>query len=312
MRLQSLRLGSLTLDLERLRLEAQDGPAALRPKSFDVLRYLVEHAGRVVTKEELIGAIWPGLTVSDESLTQCISEVRRVIGDADKQLIKTIPRRGYMVEPQAPTVDNGRHGIHRLGLSGGPAPMPGHTPRDAPSDLVEMPKVTPTRVERDEPPLTGTVRRTFGTVFARSKIPATVAVMGVALAAGTVGATIRWSSRTLDGALHGTILCEKLPFTDMPMVAPMRLKLSGNSAAYSRDVLGPDHIAVIGIEEGTGTVTSDGAIKLIGEWVLGPSMGYTASYSGTVGDRTAELRGTQNWKIEGLNHIRNCMIKLLR
>ena len=76
---KSFRFGSFTLDLERLCLDGPSGHADLRRKSFDVLRYLVEHAGRVVTKEELIKAVWPDVTVSDESLTQCISEVRRAI-----------------------------------------------------------------------------------------------------------------------------------------------------------------------------------------------------------------------------------------
>src|SRR5438270_7187595 len=95
---RSLRLGSLTLDVDRLCFEGDSGPAALRPKTFDVLRYLLEHPGRVVTKEELIGAVWPSVMVTDDSLAQCISEARRAIGDGDKRLIKTIPRRGYMVE----------------------------------------------------------------------------------------------------------------------------------------------------------------------------------------------------------------------
>jgi DNA-binding winged helix-turn-helix (wHTH) protein len=54
-----------------------DSQADLRPKSFEVLRYLVERAGRVVGKEEVIGTVWPDVTVTDESLTRCVSEVRR-------------------------------------------------------------------------------------------------------------------------------------------------------------------------------------------------------------------------------------------
>jgi TolB-like protein/Tfp pilus assembly protein PilF len=69
----------------------------LRRKSFEVLRYLVEHAGRVVTKEEVLEAVWPDVTVSDDSLIQCISEVRSAIGDRSHQIIKTVPRRGYLL-----------------------------------------------------------------------------------------------------------------------------------------------------------------------------------------------------------------------
>src|SRR5215470_10143003 len=94
----SFRFKSFTLDLERLCLRSPLGPVDLRRKSFEVLRYLVEHAGRVVTKEDVIKAVWPDVTVSDESLTQCISEVRRALDDKNQQIIKTIPRRGYLMD----------------------------------------------------------------------------------------------------------------------------------------------------------------------------------------------------------------------
>jgi TolB-like protein/Tfp pilus assembly protein PilF len=68
----------------------------LRPKSFAVLRYLVENAGRLVPKDELIKAIWPGVTVTDESLARCVSDVRSAIDDSDQRIIKTVVRRGYL------------------------------------------------------------------------------------------------------------------------------------------------------------------------------------------------------------------------
>jgi len=94
----SFRFKSFTLDLGRLCLRGPLGQVDLRRKSFEVLRYLVEHAGRVLTKEDVIKAVWPDVTVSDESLTQCISEVRRALDDKDHQIIKTIPRRGYLMD----------------------------------------------------------------------------------------------------------------------------------------------------------------------------------------------------------------------
>jgi adenylate cyclase len=53
----------------------------LRPKSFEVLRFLAQHAGRVVNKDELMKAVWRDVIVTDESLPVCISEVRRALGD---------------------------------------------------------------------------------------------------------------------------------------------------------------------------------------------------------------------------------------
>ncbi len=84
-----------TLDITRGCLCAAGREVELRPKSFEVLRLLVENAGRIVAKEELIGTVWPNVTVTDESLTRCISEVREALADDDQKIIKTVPRRGY-------------------------------------------------------------------------------------------------------------------------------------------------------------------------------------------------------------------------
>jgi adenylate cyclase len=96
----SLQFGPFTLDLERLCLGGPSGEVELRPKSFEVLRYLAEHPGRVISKEEVIAAVWPDVVVTDDSLIRCISEVRRAIGDEDQATIKTVPRRGYLFQAQ--------------------------------------------------------------------------------------------------------------------------------------------------------------------------------------------------------------------
>jgi adenylate cyclase len=90
-----LQFERYTLDIARNVLRAADREIALRRKSFELLRHLVENADRLVTKEELLKAIWPDVTVSDESLTHCVSEVRQALRDVDQAIIKTIPRRGY-------------------------------------------------------------------------------------------------------------------------------------------------------------------------------------------------------------------------
>src|SRR5258706_1247688 len=84
-----------TLDIARTALRAADHEVELRPKSFEVLRYLLENADRTVTKEELLKAVWPNVIVTDHVLAHCVSEVRQAIGDLDQAIIKTIPRRGY-------------------------------------------------------------------------------------------------------------------------------------------------------------------------------------------------------------------------
>src|SRR5947208_939744 len=89
------QFGEYALDIAQGCLRTADREVALCPKSFEVLRCLVENAGRLVTKDELIKAVWPNVIVTDESLARCISEVRQVIADADQKIIKTVPRRGY-------------------------------------------------------------------------------------------------------------------------------------------------------------------------------------------------------------------------
>lgn len=89
------RFEGRTLDVTRGCLLRERGEVELRPKSFAVLRYLVENADRLISKEELINAVWPDVTVTDDSLTQCVREIRHALGDSEQRIIKTVPRRGY-------------------------------------------------------------------------------------------------------------------------------------------------------------------------------------------------------------------------
>ena len=69
----------------------------LRKQTFQVLLYLLEQQGRLVTKEELIAHIWKDTAVTDDALVQCIRELRRKLGDVDRTVIRTVPRRGYLL-----------------------------------------------------------------------------------------------------------------------------------------------------------------------------------------------------------------------
>jgi adenylate cyclase len=85
-----------TLDLSRGCVRNADLEVQLRPKSFELLRYLVTNAGRLISKDELVNAVWPNVIVSDDSLAQCVSDVRHALNDPDRRIIKTVPRRGYL------------------------------------------------------------------------------------------------------------------------------------------------------------------------------------------------------------------------
>src|SRR5215470_5041912 len=103
-----VRFDRYALDLQRGCLLAGDEEITLRPKAFEFLRYLAGNPGRLVSKDELLAAVWPNVVVTEDSLFQCVAELRRALRDHDQQLIKTVQRRGYRfesalsVEPSAP------------------------------------------------------------------------------------------------------------------------------------------------------------------------------------------------------------------
>ena len=90
------RFEGCVLDQRSGSLRRANEEVDLRPKCFDVLRYLVENAGRLITKDELISGVWADVAVADEAVTRCISDVRAAIGDREQTKIKTVPRRGYI------------------------------------------------------------------------------------------------------------------------------------------------------------------------------------------------------------------------
>src|ERR1700719_1935573 len=107
------RFHSFQLDTTNQCLRDGEARAELTPKAFDVLRYLVEHAGRLVTPDELLEALWPGTYVNPEGLRRYIQEIRKVLKDrADSPVfIETLPKRGYQFV--APVVEEGNsHPLH--------------------------------------------------------------------------------------------------------------------------------------------------------------------------------------------------------
>jgi hypothetical protein len=118
------------------------------------------------------------------------------------------------------------------------------------------------------------------------------------------GATVRRTWR-------GQITCAKLSFTKGTQNAAMVLTVSGDRATCSRQVYNRDNTAVVGTEEGSGTIASDGAITLTAIWKSPNSKySYTASYRGTLTRNVARLRGTQVWTSNGKRENRNCSIAL--
>ena len=94
------------LDLANERLWYGDQARVLRPKTFALLRYLVEHPGQLLTKAALLEALWPETAVSEVVLAVCIRELRQALGDDARtpRFIETVHRRGYRFIGHLPTV----------------------------------------------------------------------------------------------------------------------------------------------------------------------------------------------------------------
>ncbi|QOZ26292.1 winged helix-turn-helix domain-containing protein [Bradyrhizobium sp. CCBAU 51753] len=95
--LRPMRFGPFILDAGRRTLTRDGRRIALRPKSFDVLCQLIAAAGEPVSRDEFAQAVWQGITVTDESLSRCVSDIRQALDDEAQDIIKTLPRRGYVL-----------------------------------------------------------------------------------------------------------------------------------------------------------------------------------------------------------------------
>lgn len=107
------RFDQFRLDPWRGVLVRDDGKELhLRPKSFALLQMLLDHPGRLFGRDELLQALWPDVIVTDDSLTQCVGDLRQVLGTRAAEVLRTVPRRGYRLSaevslemPELPVTD---------------------------------------------------------------------------------------------------------------------------------------------------------------------------------------------------------------
>jgi TolB-like protein/DNA-binding winged helix-turn-helix (wHTH) protein/Tfp pilus assembly protein PilF len=92
-----------TLDLARGGLLRDGEVVHLRRQSYEVLKYLVENRGRLISKDKLIDEVWQGRAVTDGSLGKCIEEVRAVLGESGTKYVRNVRGRGYIFESGAGT-----------------------------------------------------------------------------------------------------------------------------------------------------------------------------------------------------------------
>jgi predicted ATPase/DNA-binding winged helix-turn-helix (wHTH) protein len=126
------QFGQFTLDVARGCVLKAGEEVKLRPKVYETLKYLVEHPGRLIGKQELMQAVWPDAFVTDDSLVQCTLELRRALDDRTQQLLKTVPRRGYLFTAEV---------IQR-------ATKPDHFPITAPIELSDDRQLSAAKIAR--------------------------------------------------------------------------------------------------------------------------------------------------------------------
>ena len=92
-----LRFPPFRLDPRAGRVWRDDDPVDLRPRAWQLLRHLAEHPGQLLTRDELLDAVWSDAVVGEGSLTQTIRELRIALEDDARhpRLIETVHRRGY-------------------------------------------------------------------------------------------------------------------------------------------------------------------------------------------------------------------------
>jgi TolB-like protein/tetratricopeptide (TPR) repeat protein len=107
---ERIRIGTASVCLDSGWVCAGDGrEASLRPKTVDLLRVLAAQRDTVITKDALFSAVWPGVLVVEDSLVQCVSEIRAALGAGDRDRLQTLPKRGYRLasEPDQRSSETG-------------------------------------------------------------------------------------------------------------------------------------------------------------------------------------------------------------
>src|SRR5215207_11668314 len=100
-RVTVLLFSGFELDSERAELRAPDGATIrLRPKTLEILRLLAGNSGRVLSKQQLMEAVWPNVHVGEDSLFQCIREIRAALGDDKREAVRVISGRGYLFQAE--------------------------------------------------------------------------------------------------------------------------------------------------------------------------------------------------------------------
>ena len=161
-----LRFAGFELDQQRAELRGADGAAVrLRPKALEMLRVFASSGGQVLSKQELMEAVWPNVHVGEDSLFQCIRELRTALGDDRRQLIKLASGGGYLLAAEVVAVPTAREQAE--------------VPLSAPIEEAEPPAEVVAAAARPRRALLGMSRQTMVAALAGL----CVIIMGLAVAA---------------------------------------------------------------------------------------------------------------------------------
>jgi DNA-binding winged helix-turn-helix (wHTH) protein len=116
--LMPLRMNGRTVDVQRGTITSWSGQSVtLRPQSAEIFKLLAARPGKLISKDELIQEVWRGIAVTDDSLVQCIAEIRRALRDEQHDIIKTVPKRGYLLEIARSQPSPGRRWTRWVGFA---------------------------------------------------------------------------------------------------------------------------------------------------------------------------------------------------
>ena len=199
-----LRFSGFELDPERAELRRPDGGTIrLRPKTLELLRLLAKNAGRVLSKQQLMEAVWPNVHVGEDSLFQCIREIRTALGDDKRQVVRVISGRGYQFQAE----------VTEVAVPAAPEIAPAGQPEPA------VPDTTATVATNSEP-----AKRFFD--FNRHRI-AFASVAGLAILGAAVAV---WMLRPGLIFARGPATIAVMPLADEnndPLVTQMAAEVSG-------------------------------------------------------------------------------------
>jgi DNA-binding winged helix-turn-helix (wHTH) protein/TolB-like protein/thioredoxin-like negative regulator of GroEL len=129
------RFGSFQLDPTEHLLLREGHAVPLTPKTFDLLVFLVAHSGRLVTKDQILAAVWPESFVEEANLTVSVSALRKALGErpGEKQFIDTVPKKGYRFTAPVTEVESSEapEPVNGAGSSQGTLTPSGERPDDA-------------------------------------------------------------------------------------------------------------------------------------------------------------------------------------